>query len=115
MRRDLKLYLWDMIAADEDIEQFLLGMSFTDYENNRMVRLAVERCFEIVGEALWQACGYYAELKDKIGEHREIVNFRHRIIHGYFALDDAIVYSVAQTHLPRLLAQLRSLAESLPS
>jgi len=114
MPRDLKLDLWDMIRSGEDIQQFLSGVSFADYEQNRLVRAAVERSFEIIGEALCQARDYYPELKDKIGEHRQIVNFRNRIIHGYFALDDGIVYSTAEDFLPELLEQVRDILATLP-
>ena len=114
MPRDLKLYLWDMIRAGEDIQQFLSGISFADYEQNRLVRAAVERSFEIISEAFCQAREYYPELKDKIGEHKQIVNFRNRIIHGYFALDDGIVYSTAEDFLPDLLEQVRAIIAILP-
>ena len=114
MPRDLKLYLWDMIRAGENIQQFLSGVSFADYEQSSLLRGAVERYFEIIGEAMCQATDHYPDLKDKIGEHREIVDFRNRIIHGYFAVDDRIVYSTAEDFLPELLDQVRLILAELP-
>lgn len=82
MQRDLRLYLLDIRTQCEDIQQFLAGVTFAEYEQSRMLRKAVERSFEIIGEALSQARRDYPELKHQVGEHKQIVNFRHRIIMG---------------------------------
>ena len=40
---------------------------------------------------------------------RRIVDFRNRIIHGYDAVDDVIVWSTVERHLPVLLAEVEAL------
>ena len=113
MQRELKLYLWDMLTAGEDILRFLNNVSLPEYLESELLRPAVERKFEIVGEALTQARDLYPQLKDQIGEHREIVAFRNRVIHGYFAVDDEILYSTARDFLPALLEQIREILATL--
>ena len=54
MRRDPRMYLWDMQQADSHIVQFTAGRTFADYVADVMFRSAVERQFEIIGEALAQ-------------------------------------------------------------
>lgn len=52
MRRDPRTYLWDALRAAELLAEFSSGKSFTDYLDDAMLRSAVERQFEIIGEAL---------------------------------------------------------------
>jgi uncharacterized protein with HEPN domain len=54
MRRDPQAYLWDAQAAVDRILEFTSGRSLDDYLVDAMLRSAVERQFEIVGEALNQ-------------------------------------------------------------
>ncbi len=44
-------YLWDMLDAALAIRQFVTGKSFKDYTSDRLLRGAVERHIEIIGEA----------------------------------------------------------------
>jgi len=54
MRRNLRAYLWDIERAAHNIQSFSAGKGLGDYQNDRMLRAAVEREFEIIGEALAQ-------------------------------------------------------------
>ena len=55
--------------------------TFADYEQNLMLRSAVERQFEIIGEALHQAEVDDPEVTDRLPELRRIVGMRNPIIH----------------------------------
>jgi uncharacterized protein with HEPN domain len=46
-----KGYLWDMPDAASAVEEFVSGKNFDEYLANRMLRGAVERHIEIIGEA----------------------------------------------------------------
>ena len=46
-----KAYLWDMLDAAMAVEEFIRGKTYEEYLSNRMMRGAVERYVEIVGEA----------------------------------------------------------------
>ena len=56
MQRDARAFLWDAHAAAEAILEFVDGKSYSDYAGDRLLRSAVERQFEIIGEALNQLC-----------------------------------------------------------
>ena len=83
--------------------------SFADYEADRQFRRAVEREFEIVGEALNRLDHDDPETAERIPELRRIVGFRNRIIHGYDAVDNATVWGIVESHLPVLQAQVEAL------
>ena len=54
MRREAKAFLWDAAKAADAITEFLRDKKFEDFDRDLMLRSAVERQFEIIGEALTQ-------------------------------------------------------------
>ena len=44
-------YLWDILDSARTINDFVSGVSFSQYMKNRQFQLAVERALEIIGEA----------------------------------------------------------------
>lgn len=59
-----------------------------------MLRSAVERQLEIVGEALGQAAHDDDSVADKIPALPRIVALRNRVIHGYDSVDNEIVWDI---------------------
>ena len=54
MRRDPRAFLWDVREAALSIRSFTAGMDAAAYVANEMAQAAVERKFEIIGDALNQ-------------------------------------------------------------
>ncbi|MFV3126290.1 DUF86 domain-containing protein [Niveispirillum sp. KHB5.9] len=102
MRRDPNAYLWDIRDSADAITEFTTGRSFKDYQANRMLRSAVERQFEIIGEALGQLAKIAPDVAREIPDYARIVAFRNLLIHGYAVIDDAIVWRTVQEDLPAL-------------
>jgi len=83
MRLEPKKYLYDVSQASELLEQFAHGKSFAEYQTDAMLRSAVERQFEIIGEALRRLSQEDPATAAKISEHGRIIAFRNILIHGY--------------------------------
>lgn len=82
--------LLDISLSCEEISDFIDGKSFEDYQENRMLQLAIEREFEIIEEALHRISRIEEEtLAKKIPEYRKIIDIRNIITHGYDVIDDA--------------------------
>ncbi len=109
MRLEARKYLYDLQQAAARIADFTAGQQFADYHANAMLRSAVERQFEIVGEALAQLARFDERLVARISEHRRIVAFRNILIHGYADVDDRLVWDVVQTKLPVLRREVEML------
>lgn len=109
MKPTLKKRLLDALEACQAIQAFLAGRAFTDYERNLMLRSAVERQFEIIGEALNHAETEQPDLVSLIPDLRRIVGLRNRIIHGYDSVDDQLLWQVVHSHVPTLAKQLEQL------
>jgi uncharacterized protein with HEPN domain len=102
MPRSLRAYFWDIEQAADDILSFTQGKQLHDYETDSMLRAAVERNFEIIGEALSQAQRFFPEIAGRVTDERQIIAFRNRLIHGYATVRHALVWDIVQTKLPLL-------------
>jgi len=113
MQRDPRAFLWDVRESATAIQSFVAGMDATSYAASEMAQSAVERKFEIIGEALSQLAKLDAALADRIPDLPQIVAFRNQLIHGYATVNHGTVWNVVQTSLPSLLARVRSLLQEL--
>lgn len=111
MRLEAKKYLYDIQQAADLLDEFTAGKGFADYEGDAMLRAAVEREFEIIGEALAQLARLDDELAARISEHRRIIAFRNILIHGYDQVDDRLVWDIVQSRLPVLHREVTALLE----
>ena len=109
MQRDPRAFLWDVRESALAIQVFTQGMDAAGYAANAMVQAAVERKFEIMGEALNQLSRIDAVLASRIPQMGQIIAFRNQLIHGYAKVNVLTVWGVVQTSLPELLACVRSL------
>jgi len=109
MNDETRKNLIDVLQASEEIQNFVCGMDFKAYQNNPVTKRAVERDFEIIGEALNRIKYTDNELLDKISEHRRIIEFRNILIHGYDIVDEAIVWQAVTNHLPILVREINEI------
>ena len=110
---DIRKYIFDINEACELLLQFTAGKNFSDYSTDPMLRSAVERQFEIIGEALVQALRLDPSLSSRISNAGRIIAFRNRLIHGYSSIADEIVWGILQANLPTLKKELASLMKVL--
>jgi uncharacterized protein with HEPN domain len=113
MVRSAPLLLWDAREAAAAITQFIAGRSWQDYQADFMLRSAVERQFEILGEALNRLRATSPDLAARIPDLRHAVGLRNLLIHGYAAVDDSSVWRIANEDLPALAAAVRALLQEL--
>ncbi len=109
MRPEAKKYLWDAHEAARLIRRFVADKSFADYQGDDMLRSAVERQFEIIGETLNLMSKIDAAVAADIPELGRIVAFRNVLIHGYATVDDRLVWGIVEGKLPLLDAACEKL------
>jgi uncharacterized protein with HEPN domain len=113
MQLEIKKYLYDIAHAAELITQFTAGKDFADYQKDPMLRMAVERAFAIIGEALSRLAKLDAGLATRIAEHTRIIAFRNILVHAYAEVDDRLVWDVIETKLPGLRRQAAELLSEM--
>jgi uncharacterized protein with HEPN domain len=111
MQREAKAYLWDIANAAASIRSFTAEKDLNDYQQDELLRAAVERKFGIVGEALSQLLRSFPLYRDKITMVGDIVAFRNQIVHGYATVWDDMVWEIVQVYLPRLLREVEELLQ----
>ena len=113
MQRDPRAFLWDVRDSALAIQSFTVGMDVTAYEGNAMAQAAVERKFEIIGEALNQLSKLDAAIAARIPDLPQIVAFRNQLIHGYATVSVGTVWNISQSALPALLDSVQVLLDEL--
>ena len=109
LSREAQKYLYDIATAAEYIAQFTAGRTYEEYHADPMLRSAVERQFEIIGEALNQLLRREPDLHEKISDASLIIAFRNRLIHGYATVSDEVVWGVVEGYLPVLSGEVQAL------
>jgi uncharacterized protein with HEPN domain len=103
--------LFDVLESGRNVCDWCRHRTFAEYEADRQLRRAVEREFEIIGEALHRLSRDDPDTASHIGQISRIVGFRNRIIHGYDTVDDATVWGIISRHLPELLSKVEALLQ----
>ena len=101
--------LEDIRDAASFIGEVTLGRTLSDYSADRLLRQAVERNFEIVGEAVRRLAQHDADTAARLGDYRQIIAFRNLLIHGYDLANHALVWETIQTELVPLLHKIENL------
>ena len=104
----------DIRDAVAFIRQVTHGKALDAYRAERMLRQAVERNFEVLGEAVNRLTHIDPETAARIGDHPQIIAFRNLLIHGYDLIDHAQVWGVITQDLPRLEQQVLQLLGEAP-
>lgn len=111
MQLEARKYLYDIQRASDFIARFCEGKDFQQYQADDLLKSAVERQFEIIGEALSKLAKSHPETAESLPEYRRIIAFRNILIHGYATVDDKIVWGVIENYLTPLRATVTDLLE----
>lgn len=107
LRRDPRAYLWDVREAANAIVEFTDGISEASYAASAITHSAVERKFEVIGEALNLLSKSDPALASRIPELDKIVSFRNLLIHGYAVVDHGRVWAITRQELRHYAKQLQ--------
>jgi uncharacterized protein with HEPN domain len=111
MTDEVRTRLFDALRVGEAIQEFVDEQDFQKYERDLMLRSAVERQLEIIGEACGQAVEEDEPIEERIPALLRIVALRNRVLHGYDSVDDEIVWDIVQSKVSPLVEDLRGFLE----
>ena len=109
MDERVKECLQDVLEQAKEVLEFTEGMNCEAYLDDRKTQAAVERKFEIMGEALNRIHSADAELLEKIRDYRNIISFRNILAHGYDSIDNLVVWGVIENDLNNLIEDATAL------
>ena len=108
---EVRKFLYDISQACQVLDGFVTGKTYANYRTDPLLRSAVERQFEVIGEALRRAVELQPGVAERITHTRRIIAFRNRLIHAYATVSDEVVWGVLEGDLPRLTREVRELLE----
>lgn len=96
--KDDRVYLWDMLTAAQAVVDFTRGQTLAAYETNLLLRSAVERQIEVIGEAARRVSQEFQVAHLEI-PWRPIQAQRHVLAHDYGEIKHERIWRVAETHV----------------
>jgi uncharacterized protein with HEPN domain len=114
MLRDPHAFLWEVEDAARSIQSYTHGLDVEGYLGNSMTQAAVERKFEVIGEALNQLSKVDPALAARVPDLPQIVAFRNQLIHGYATVNPRTVWNAVQVSLPGLMQVVQEMLAPKP-
>jgi len=106
---DVQKYLADIQIAYLRIQEFTQGQTIEDYRDDVRTQAAVERQFEIIGEAVSQMIQAVPEMERALSDASKIVAFRDYLLHGYASVSYKMVWGFLEGSLPRLIREVEAM------
>jgi uncharacterized protein with HEPN domain len=112
MNEKIIKYLFDIKQAVDEIDSYFLTneKSFVHYQKSVLLKRAIERDLEIIGEAISKILAidnYFP-----INNARRIVGLRNQIIHAYDNISDENIWGIIINHIPQLKSEVEKLIAS---
>lgn len=108
MNNEGKKFLHDILLSIVFIEEQVGEIKiYANYKSNEMLKSAVERKIEIIGEALNRVVKIIPDIP--ITNKEKIIGTRNRIIHAYDSVDDIMMWEIVIKHLPILRKEVEKL------
>ena len=109
MRLESKKILEDIRLAAANIQNFTTNVTYDLYSSNEMIQSAVERQFEIIGEALNRLSKIDQDTLSKINHYQRIISFRNILIHAYDIIENMVVWDIIHDDVPELYNNILNL------
>ena len=102
-------WLDDIKSSGAFILDAVKGKTLQQYSADPVLRAAVERHFEIIGESAKRIADHDPQVAPRLGDYSNIIGFRNLLIHGYDVVSDQKVWKVIKNNLPSLLTRVSEL------
>jgi len=109
MRPDAGAHLWDAAEAARLVDEFARSTSEADFASDLIIRSAIERQLELLGEALKRLRSVDADTTARVPGLDKIVGMRNILAHEYGDIDYEIVWRAATISIPALIPILNEL------
>ena len=107
-----KARLLHIIEAIDNIFEFTNNKTFETYRQNKMLRFAIIKNLEIIGEAAYLLTNEFKKEYSEIEWHA-LIGMRHVLVHGYYQIRDEIVWVTIETDLPPLREKVQLILKTL--
>lgn len=106
-------WIYDIDFALNEIESFFKDREkdFFEYRKNTMLKRAIERDLEIIGEAVNRILNKDPSFEKNISDAKAIIGLRNQVIHAYDSISDENIWSIIINHVPKLKTEVTKIIE----
>ena len=112
MKRELLDYIYDILEAINEVEEFTQGMNFEGFAGDKKTVNAVIRSLEVIGEAAKKIPANVRKKYLKVPWKR-MAGMRDKLIHEYHGIDLEIVWVVVKEELPPVSAEMEEVLKDM--
>lgn len=110
MKRNILLYLCDILGNMEKAERFAGSMTFEEFVDKEMAIYAVVRCLEIIGEAVKNVPEDIRVMRPEVS-WKDLAGLRDKCIHMYFGINHRRIWQVVKEDIPKYRLPIQSLID----
>ncbi len=108
MKKDELIYIGHILEAIEKTHKYCSAMKKNEFLRNSLVKDAVVRNVEIIGEAAKKLSSEFRKRYPEI-PWKDISGMRDKIVHDYTGIDFKVVWDVVRLDLPELKTRLKDI------
>ena len=106
--KEVRTYLWDIREAAREVAKFVRGVSFEEFEKNKVLRYAIERQLRLIGDVADQISPKYRHDHPEIN-WIQLTGLHHMIEHQYGDTLAKRLWLTATEGLPEMMKHLEKL------
>jgi uncharacterized protein with HEPN domain len=103
-------YIIDIVDCIIDINEFTKSILFTDFEKDKMRKLAVERQLEVIGQAANKISKETQDTLENI-PWGKIIGLRNKLAHDYGEILAERIWNISRTSIQELLTEIGKIDE----
>src|SRR5690349_21845429 len=106
--KEVRAYLWDIRDAAGDVAKFVRGVTFEQFEKDKVLRYAIERQLRLIGDVADHISPNYREEHPEIN-WSQLIGLHHMIEHQYGETLAKRLWLSATEGLPEMMKHLQKL------
>jgi len=110
--KDYRDYFQDILDSINEIDDFVKGMTFTDFTKDKKTINAVVRSIEVIGEAA-KNIPPAVRIKYPDIPWKKMSGMRDKLIHEYFGIDLEIIWQTTKTDIPVMKQPIADIIKTL--